>query len=88
MSSYQTEIERPISINVEYKYHPATRGQRDSLGGVAGAGPALEPDEPAEVEILSVKDEKGNLIELTEQEEADVASNIIDILSEDYSDED
>lgn len=41
-------------VEVHYTYHRAYRGQRDSLGGVRGAGPPLEPDEPAMVEIESV----------------------------------
>jgi hypothetical protein len=40
------------TYEVAWKYHPPTRGARDSLGGVWGAG--LEPDEPAEVEITDV----------------------------------
>lgn len=39
---------------VEYTYCRASRGARDSLGGIANAGPPLEPDEPAYAEIQSV----------------------------------
>lgn len=42
------------TYEVEWTYHPPVRGARDSLGGVWGAGPPLEPDEPAEVEIVDV----------------------------------
>jgi hypothetical protein len=38
-------------LEVRFTYHRAIRGQRDSLGGVRGAGPPLEPDEPAMVEV-------------------------------------
>jgi hypothetical protein len=41
-------------VEVTYAYHGPIRGQRDSLGGIRGAGPPLEPDEPASVEIESV----------------------------------
>lgn len=47
-----TGEEREIEVN--YAYHRGCRGARDSLGGVRGAGPPLEPDEPPSVEIQSV----------------------------------
>jgi len=61
----QTNIEWPFlnggeldscerEITVEYTYSPGCRGARDSLGGVRGAGQALEPDEPPSVEITKV----------------------------------
>jgi hypothetical protein len=43
-----------IYVRASYAYHPACRGQRDSLGGKRGAGPPLEPDEPAYVEVEQV----------------------------------
>ncbi len=49
----QTFLE--VEIEVEFTYHRAIRGRRDSCGGVSGAGPALEPDEPEHVEITSVR---------------------------------
>jgi hypothetical protein len=56
-------------VEVEFAYHRAYRGQRDSLCGVRGAGPALEPDEPANCEFESaVRCETGEDIELTESE--------------------
>lgn len=42
-------------IDVEFKFYKATRGARDSFMGKAGAGAQLEPDEPADIEIQSVK---------------------------------
>lgn len=59
-SSYVTDGEREIPVVVTYEYHPGCRGARDSLGGVRGAGPPLEPDEPPQVEITSVKETNGN----------------------------
>lgn len=61
-----------IDIEVEYVVRPGCRGRRDSLCGVAGAGPALEPDEPATVEIISAKDAKGNEVSLSAREEDDI----------------
>lgn len=62
MTTLQTTISIDgveTDVTVRYTYHKASRGARDSLGGVAGAGPALEPDEPADVEIEDVKTKCG-----------------------------
>ena len=40
---------------MKYTYHRAVRGARDSLGGVRGGGPPLEPDEPAHCEVDAVR---------------------------------
>lgn len=62
---YMMEIETPadqpaleIPVMVEFNVTAPRRGARDSCCGIRGAGPALEPDEPAEMEIESVIDEK------------------------------
>jgi hypothetical protein len=58
MNTIVTTIEvdgEPREVEVEYDFYRARAGARDSLGGVRGAGPPLEPDEPAHVEIRSVK---------------------------------
>ena len=55
-------------VDVDFTYHPAYRGRRDSIGGKRGAGPPLEPDEDASIEINSVKDAEGYEYELTESE--------------------
>ena len=55
-------------IDVEFTYHKAYRGQRDSLCGIRGAGAPLEPDEPEELEFESATDENGNEFELTDRE--------------------
>jgi hypothetical protein len=65
-------IERPsctieLQADVEFEYHRAHRGERDSCGGVRGAGPALEPDEPAELEFIRATVD-GNEIELHDEE--------------------
>lgn len=47
-----------LVLEVEVSTWLATRGARDSLGGRPGAGPPLEPDEPAgfDIEKITVKD--------------------------------
>ena len=67
MAMIETTLEREDSftIEVEYSYSKGGRGSRDSLCGVRGAGPPLEPDEPPDVEIVRVvKAETGEEIEL------------------------
>jgi hypothetical protein len=54
-------------VIAEVTYHKAHRGARDSLCGVRGAGPQLEPDEPAEIEIGSVTDSEGNEIDVSKE---------------------
>ena len=60
MNTFKTTIEwnedtgEEREIEVTYRYYRGCHGARDSLGGVRGAGPALEPDEPPSVEILNV----------------------------------
>jgi hypothetical protein len=43
-----------LDAEITFDYQRARRGARDSLGGIRGAGPPLEPDEPESVEITSV----------------------------------
>lgn len=43
-------------VVVEYNYYPPSRGARDSLSGRRNAGPPLEPDDDAEIEIVDVRD--------------------------------
>ena len=43
-----------LEIEVEFNFSKGRKGQRDSLGGKAGAGPPLEPDDPDEIEITAV----------------------------------
>ena len=43
-----------IDFDVDYTYTPPYRGARDSLNGVRGAGPPLEPDEDESIEIDKV----------------------------------
>ena len=55
-------------VQVEFEYHKAHKGARDSLGGVRGAGAPLEPDEPEELEFVGAKC-GGVEFELTDGEE-------------------
>jgi len=68
-----TRDEVEIPVDVDFTFHPAYRGRRDSLGGKRGAGPPLEPDEDASFEIHSVMDFEGNDYELTDSEIDEVA---------------
>ena len=55
-------------VEVTGTYVPPSRGARDSLGGIAGAGPALEPDEPPDFEIDTVKDMHGKEVEVNDDD--------------------
>ena len=55
---------------VRFECHRAERGKRDSCCGVAGAGPALEPDEPACLEFIGATC-NGFEIELSREDERD-----------------
>lgn len=95
MSEHMTEIYRedadgneiPITVRVEYAHHRAIRGRRDSLCGVRGAGPQLEPDEPACVEIERVTGPDGEL-ELTADERDAVESEIMQAIADHGCDRD
>lgn len=41
-----------FDVEVELEIIPGHRGARDRLSGIRGAGPPLEPDEPATAEIV------------------------------------
>ena len=57
---------KDAELEVQYKFYPARRGARDSFMGKRGSGPQLEPDEPADVDILSIKF-NGEEVELTDE---------------------
>ncbi len=69
--------EQEVTIFVEYSTHKAYRGARDSLCGKRGAGPPLEPDEPAGIDIEGAKDENGKDVELSEDELRTIEEAII-----------
>ena len=74
--TFSFTITREIEVEVSYDAWPACRGARDSLGGKAGAGPPLEPDEEAIVEITGAKDSDGQEWDLTEEEETEIQEAI------------
>jgi len=69
-------ITREVEVEVSYDAWPASRGARDSLCGKAGAGPPLEPDEPAGIEITGAKDDTGRDWDLTKEEEREIEEAI------------
>ena len=52
-----------IPVEVVYQMHPGCLGARDSLNGVPGAGPQLEPDEPTYCEILATMLDGSDILE-------------------------
>jgi hypothetical protein len=66
-----------VAVTVSYTYHRGCRGQRDSLGGVRGAGPPLDPDEPASIDIESIKDDAGNDVEVSRETERELEAEIL-----------
>ncbi len=57
---------KELAVTVHYNYHTGCKGARDSCGGVRGAGPPLEPDDPPEVEIERVVGRDGKELELAD----------------------
>ncbi len=55
-------------LTVIWTHYPAYCGQRDSLGGVRGAGPPLEPDDPEELEFIQALDSQGKEVDLPTHE--------------------
>ncbi len=51
-----------IRCIVKVEISPAMKGSRDSLCGIANAGPPLEPDDPGGWEIVDIYDENSNLL--------------------------
>lgn len=75
--------EDDIDVKVAYQFHSACRGARDSLCGVRNAGPQLEPDEPASVEILKIFNiATGAEIEVDKEQEEALIEDVFEALSE------
>lgn len=75
--TFTTELmrdEEPVTVQVTGRYYRPSSGMRDSLGRVRGAGPPLEPDEPADFEIESLDPD----LELTEEEADHIIEEAID----------
>lgn len=79
-----------IELTVEYMYFPPSRGSRDSFMGRAGAGPQLEPDEPASIEIGKVSvgsDDQDISSMLTDKHITEIEEQIEAHISSGYDDE-
>jgi len=74
--TFSFTITREVEVEVSYDAWPASRGARDSLGGRAGAGPPLEPDDPGGIEITGARDDSGREWELTDEEEREIEEAI------------
>lgn len=75
--------EGEIEITVEYTYEPGCPGQMYNRFGDPG-----DPPEPAEVDILSVTDNDGNKIELTDSERQRVEERLYEEGDNQYSEPD
>lgn len=66
-----------VELELDCNYYPGCRGARDSCGGIRGAGPPLEPDDPPEIEILeAINVATGKKIDLTDDEEERVLEKL------------
>lgn len=72
-----------IEVTVEYDYHKAARGSRER-----GSGLQLEPDEPAHIEINSVKDVNGKEYKLTKDQRRQLEDEIIADINDRANDRD
>lgn len=70
-------IDGELDIVVEYEAHPFRRGATDGR-----CGPKIEPDEPAHIEITSVKDDLGREHELTIEQEEWIEEQIAEDLAD------
>lgn len=79
--TFGTTLSNGKSVSIVGKHYRATAGARDSLGGIRGAGPALEPDEPAEFVIEKIEDAYGE-VSVSEEEEERLCEMGIDKVEE------
>lgn len=83
-TTHKTTVTIQFEVEVEFKAYPGCRGARDSLCGVAGAGPPLEPDDPPEVEVLKAS-VNGTPIELSEEQIEEITAELFDSVADDYA---
>lgn len=85
--TYKTKIgpaDAQVTVIVSYEMIPGSRGARDSLGGRAGAGAPLEPDEPAHIEITSITTLDGVQVEIDEDEEQRICETLMSRFEKQY----
>ena len=80
MKTLTTYIEREYTI--EYEYIKGGKGQRDKFGQ------AIEPDDPGEINILSVFGPDGIEIKLNPEERASITAEIENDIEDDAEGED
>ena len=80
MKTLTTYIEREYTI--EYEYLKGGKGQRDKFGQ------AIEPDDPGEINILSVFGPDGIEIKLNPEERASITAEIENDIEDDAEGED
>lgn len=71
----KTTVSLYVELEVEFNYFPGCRGQRDSLCGVAGAGPAIEPDDPPMAEVIGAYF-NGTKVDLTEEQIGEIEPDL------------
>lgn len=80
MKTLTTYIEREYTV--EYEYIKGGKGQRDKFGQ------AIEPDDPGEINILSVFGPDGIEIKLNPEERASITAEIENDIEDDAEGED
>lgn len=80
MKTLTTYIEREYTV--EYEYIKGGKGQRDKFGQ------AIEPDDPGEINILSVFGPDGIEIKLSPEERASITADIENDIEDDAEGED
>ena len=84
-STYHTCIDfgddEALPVTVAYSYYPLSRGTTDGR-----YGPKIEPDEPAHVEIDSIKSDDGAECEVSEDEINSLEAEIMDHLTDQEND--
>lgn len=68
--TFKTDLYLPVEVS--YKLHKGSKGARDSLCGIRGAGPPLEPDTDPEIEILDVFYNNKSILEYLSQKDLDL----------------
>ena len=75
-----------IELEIEYTYHPPYKGARDSLAGIPGAGPPLEPDEEEYFEFARISHKGEDITDLISESALDKIEEQLWGDSDDYFD--